>query len=76
MSQTSTPTSTPRFAGPLRPRVALRCLPLAERSRIIDEALRDFRIRHIREQIEAGTYETPMKLDLAVQRMLDDLGGS
>jgi len=68
-------TTRRRFTGPLRPHIALRSLPLPERSRIIDQALSDFRVRHIREQIDAGTYETPVKLDLAVERILAKLGG-
>lgn len=76
MSHTSTPTPMRRFTGPRRPRVALRSLPMIERSRIIDQALADFRVRHIREQIDAGTYETPIKLELAVERILAELGGA
>ena len=30
-------------------------------------------VNHIRAQIAAGTYETPAKLDAALERMLDEL---
>ena len=33
------------------------------------------RVAEIRQQIEAGTYETEAKLDLAVGRLLDELAG-
>jgi hypothetical protein len=31
-------------------------------------------VNQIRAQIAAGTYETPDKLDAAVQRLLDEIG--
>jgi negative regulator of flagellin synthesis FlgM len=31
-------------------------------------------VDRIRSQIAAGTYETPHKLDLAVERLLDEIG--
>ncbi len=34
---------------------------------------REARIERIREQLVAGTYETEHKLDLALDRLLDDL---
>lgn len=36
--------------------------------------VRQERIDEIRTQIAAGTYETQQKLDLAVERLLDELG--
>ena len=36
--------------------------------------IRANRIADIRAQIQAGTYETPEKLELALKRMLGDLG--
>ena len=36
--------------------------------------IRANRIADIRAQIQAGTYETPEKLELALERMLGDLG--
>jgi len=35
--------------------------------------IRHDRVAEIRSQIEAGTYETPEKLDAAVDRLLDEL---
>lgn len=72
------PRSTTLHASSLRsvrPSVDLRSLSLRQRSRIIDEALRDFRIRHLREQIAQGTYETQTKIDMAVDRILQELQG-
>jgi len=31
-------------------------------------------VSHIRSEIAAGTYETPVKLDAAVNRLLDEIG--
>lgn len=31
-------------------------------------------VARVRAEIDAGTYETPEKLDIAVERLLDDLG--
>jgi negative regulator of flagellin synthesis FlgM len=31
-------------------------------------------VRHLRAQIAAGTYETPDKLDIALDRLLDEIG--
>lgn len=39
----------------------------------IEAEFRAQRIAQIQEQIEAGTYETPEKLDAAVDRLLDRL---
>jgi negative regulator of flagellin synthesis FlgM len=33
------------------------------------------RVEEIRQQIAAGAYETPEKLELAVERLLDELRG-
>ncbi|HEX5105874.1 MAG TPA: flagellar biosynthesis anti-sigma factor FlgM [Pirellulaceae bacterium] len=35
--------------------------------------IREDRVAAIRAQIEAGTYETPEKLDIALSRMLDEI---
>jgi hypothetical protein len=35
--------------------------------------LREDKVASIRAQIEAGTYESPNKVDIAVDRLLDDL---
>ena len=46
---------------------------LVEQTRDVPE-LRQERIDAIRAQIAAGTYETPEKLDAAVERLLDEIG--
>ena len=38
------------------------------------DGIRDGLVSQIRAQIAAGTYETPEKLDTAVQRLLDQIG--
>ena len=37
------------------------------------DGIRSSRVAEIRAQIEAGTYETPEKLEAAVERLLDEL---
>ena len=37
--------------------------------------IRHEKVEAIRQQIAAGTYETPEKLDLALDRLLDELSG-
>jgi len=37
-------------------------------------AIRHELVNQIRSQILAGTYETPAKLDAAIERLLDDIG--
>jgi negative regulator of flagellin synthesis FlgM len=37
--------------------------------------IRHERVEEVRRQIAAGTYETPAKLELALDRMLDELSG-
>lgn len=39
----------------------------------LQDQFRTMRLEQIRQQIEAGTYETPEKLDAAVNRMFDEL---
>jgi negative regulator of flagellin synthesis FlgM len=59
--------------------------PIADELQISDAALaveranqapdiRQDRVAAIRAQIAAGTYETPEKLDIAVERLLDEIG--
>ena len=38
-------------------------------------AIRDERVEEIRRQMAAGSYETPEKLELALDRLLDELRG-
>lgn len=51
----------------------------AEAARLVGQArhvpeVRQERIDQIRNQIAAGSYETQQKLDVAVERLLDELG--
>ncbi len=46
---------------------------LVEQARQIPDVRQD-RVETIRTQIAAGTYETPEKLDVAVDRLLDEIG--
>jgi anti-sigma28 factor (negative regulator of flagellin synthesis) len=48
---------------------------------MLDEAtraggIRDQRLAEIKAAIESGTYETPEKLQIALERMLEQVGGS
>jgi len=47
---------------------------MVSRVREIPE-IRAERVAEIRSAIEAGTYETPEKLEIAVGRLLDEIGG-
>jgi anti-sigma28 factor (negative regulator of flagellin synthesis) len=38
-------------------------------------SVREELVQQIKVEIAAGTYETPEKLDIAIERMLDDLAG-
>lgn len=45
-------------------------------SRLSAEPVRQDLIDRVRAEIEAGTYETPDKIEGAVENLLDELGGS
>lgn len=50
-------------------------------SRMLDDAsrtsgVREQRLEQIKAAIEAGTYETPEKLEIALERMLQQIGGA
>ena len=52
---------------------------ISEAGRLVDQAravpeIRQDRVDAIRAQIAEGTYETPEKLDVAVERLLDEIG--
>ncbi|HLA86305.1 MAG TPA: flagellar biosynthesis anti-sigma factor FlgM [Thermoguttaceae bacterium] len=54
-------------------------LSLSDAARFVDQVkqmpdVRQDRVDAIRRQIEAGTYETPEKLDMALERLLDEIG--
>jgi negative regulator of flagellin synthesis FlgM len=52
---------------------------ISDAARLVEQAqqapdIRQDRVQAIRAQIAAGTYETPEKLDIAVSRLLDEIG--
>ena len=52
---------------------------ISEAGRLVDQAravpeIRQDRVDAIRVQLAEGTYETPEKLDVAVERLLDEIG--
>ena len=54
-------------------------LEISEAARLTEQAqqvpeVRQARINSIRAQIAEGTYETPEKLDVAIERLLDEIG--
>lgn len=54
-------------------------LQISDAGRLVDLAsqvpdIRQDRVNAIRSQIAAGTYETPDKLDVALNRFLDEVG--
>jgi len=46
----------------------------AAKARLLPEVRRDL-VERVRAEIEAGTYETPAKMDAAIERLLEDLTG-
>lgn len=66
----------PAAASPAAPRDEVEISSLG---RMLDDAsrtpgVREQRLAQIKAAIEAGTYETPEKLQLALDRMLDQIG--
>lgn len=54
-------------------------LQISDAARLVDEVgsmadIRQDRVASIRAQIAEGTYDTPERLDLAVERLLDEIG--
>jgi negative regulator of flagellin synthesis FlgM len=54
-------------------------LSISDAARAVDQVgqvpdMRSDRIQQIRAQIADGTYETPQKLDVALGRLLDEIG--
>ena len=52
---------------------------ISDAARLVEQAKQSSDIRHervaaIREQIAQGTYDTPEKLDVALDRLLDEIG--
>lgn len=66
--------STPSPAGPIQDE-----LTLSDAGQMVDRVkempdIRQDRVNSIRAQIEAGTYETDDKLEIALNRLLDEIG--
>jgi negative regulator of flagellin synthesis FlgM len=54
-------------------------LQISDAARLIEQVkqapdIRQDRVDAIRQQIAAGTYETPEKLEIALDRLLDEIG--
>ena len=54
-------------------------LQISDAARLVEQVkqapeIRQDRVDAIRQQIAAGTYETPEKLDIALDRLLDEIG--
>ena len=77
------PAATPRPTGPVEASQAAEVRDadeISEVGKLLDDLSRIPEIRselvaELRRQIEAGTYETPEKLELAVDRLLSELRG-
>jgi negative regulator of flagellin synthesis FlgM len=72
-SRVSQPVSRPESA-PIQDEVQI-----SDAARLVEQVqqvpdIRQDRVDAIRAQIAAGTYETPAKLDIAVSRLLDEIG--
>jgi negative regulator of flagellin synthesis FlgM len=64
-------------AGPTAPRDEVE---ISSVGRMLDEAtraggIREQRLAEIKSAIEAGTYESPEKLQIALERLLERIGG-
>jgi negative regulator of flagellin synthesis FlgM len=70
----SAPTTASESAQPMDQLDISREADLVSRAREVPDIRAD-RVATIRAQIEAGTYETQHKLDVAVGRLLDELVG-
>jgi negative regulator of flagellin synthesis FlgM len=54
-------------------------LQISDAGKMVDEVrqmpeMRMDRVKQLRQQIASGTYETPEKLDIALGRLLDEIG--
>jgi len=66
--------ATPSSAGPIQDELQLSDAALMmERVREMPDVRQD-RVEQIRAQIANDTYETPEKLDVALERLLDEIG--
>lgn len=80
VSRTAPATATGPAApvGPAAPRDEVE---ISAVSRMLDDAsrtqgVREQRLEQIKAAIEAGTYDTPEKLEIALDRMLEQIGGA
>jgi negative regulator of flagellin synthesis FlgM len=71
LSATQGPTSSPYAGGVDQLDISPEADFVAQ-TRDLPE-IREDRVAQIRAQIEAGTYETPEKLDIALSRLLDEI---
>ncbi len=73
-SARSKPPAAPAQSAPISDE-----LQISDAARLTEQAQRAPEIRHervsaIRQQIAEGVYETPEKLDVALERLLDEIG--
>ncbi|MBN2024490.1 MAG: flagellar biosynthesis anti-sigma factor FlgM [Pirellulales bacterium] len=73
-SRAPRPAAAPESSAPIRDE-----LDLSNSAQLIDRAkaapdVRQDRVNAIREQIATGTYETEEKLQIALERFLDEIG--
>ena len=66
-------------AGPSQPGAIQDELEISDAGRLVDQVralpeVRQERIEQIRAEIAAGTYETDEKLEIALGRLLDEIG--
>ena len=76
----TTPATAAEPAAPVGPTAPRDEVEISAAGRMLDDAsrlggVREQRLAEIKAAIEAGTYETPEKLQVAIERMLDRIGG-
>lgn len=81
----ASPINSPHMARTNKTQATSASSPIQDEVQISDAALlmeqignipsvRQDRVNQIRQQIANGTYETPEKLDVALERLLDEIG--
>jgi negative regulator of flagellin synthesis FlgM len=81
-AQRISPPHTSRAAKPAEPEYSAPIqdeLEISDAARLVDQIrelpeIRQHRVDEIRAQIAAGTYETDEKLEIALGRLLDEIG--
>jgi negative regulator of flagellin synthesis FlgM len=73
--EATSPPEKPQAAGPIAPKDEVE---ISAVGKLLDDAsrisgIREQRLAEIKAAIEAGTYETPEKLEMALNRMLEQL---